>query len=107
MRLKLGFASGVTFALISVVAGCSGSDDNVQPGGDAAVMPMDAADAWVDTGPPCGAPSFLGSAMRSSDGVVTNHPEFQFTKMGGVLDVSTAYFDMLKTPDFNSLAIYG
>jgi hypothetical protein len=111
MRLKLGFSLWVAFALISVFAGCSGSDDagHVQPtdAGDSSVLPGDAADGWVDTGPPCGAPSFLGSAMRSSDGVLTNHPEFHFTKMGGVLDVATAYFDMLKTPDFVSLAIYG
>jgi hypothetical protein len=110
MRLALGFCFAVTCA-----AGC-GSDQagppDTHPGSDAgdASVATDASadgDGWVDTGPPCGAPSFLGPAKRSSEGVLTNHPDFHFTKMGGTLDITTAYFDMLKTPTLNSLAMYG
>src|SRR6476659_3597908 len=110
MRLKLVFC----FAIF--VGACGSSDESapgkVEPGsdaGDASVAAQDGAnaDGWVDTGPPCGAPSFLGPATRSSEGVLTNHPEFHFTKTGGTFDIATAYFDMLKTPTFNSLAMYG
>jgi hypothetical protein len=98
----------------ALLAGC-GSDEAApgpSPGGDAgdgAAPAVDAAngDGWIDTGPPCGAPSFLGPAKRSSEGVLTNYPDFHFTKAGGTLDVATAYFDMLKTPTFNSLAMFG
>jgi hypothetical protein len=115
MRLvEIGFFA--TLVATSIVAGCS--SDEASPGGgppgndagDSSMGPSDAASdggGWVDTGPPCGAPSFLGPAKLSSDGVLTNHPEFHFVKTGGTLDIVTAYFDMLKTPTFNSLAMYG
>jgi hypothetical protein len=110
MRFTLGFFFVATLAAAAFGAGCGsdssqpGSPQSGSDGGDASLADGDAA---VESGPPCGAPSFLGPAGRSSEGVLTNHPEFHFTKTGGTLDVASAYFDMLKTPALNSLAMYG
>jgi hypothetical protein len=116
MRFLLGFGLAAACAAMALVSGCGSSDESPPGGvpsgsdaGDASVVPEGGADGdgWIDTGPSCDVPSFLGPATRSSDGVLTNHPEFHFTKTGGSLDITTAYFDMLKTPTFNSLAMYG
>src|SRR3954451_14733800 len=116
MRFGLSFGFGITFIAAMLGGGC-GSDEagpgGASPGtdgGDASVGSDDAGrdgNGWFDTGPPCGAPSFLGPAKPSAEGVLTNRPDFHFAKTGGTLDIATAYFDLLKTPTFNSLAMLG
>jgi hypothetical protein len=65
------------------------------------------SDGKVETGPTCNLPSALGPVARSSDGILTNHPSFHFAKTGGNLEVTTAYFELTRLGDFNSLVALG
>jgi len=86
------------------VTACGSSNE---PGpGDAGTSGPD-GETGAETTAPCLAPSALGVAGRSSDGVLTSHPAFHFTKTGGNLDIVTAYFELDLLSDFNSLVAWG
>ena len=100
----------ILLGLYALVTTC-GSSDDFGPGDADASGSADASgpdgESGAETTPPCLAPSALGMAGRSSDGVLTNHPMFHFTKTGGNLDIATAYFELTQFADFNSLVAWG
>jgi hypothetical protein len=105
---KRGAASGwdTPLAVVCVMlAAACGSSEGSGPGSDAGMdAPEEEGAADVAR---CTAPTALGPAGRSGEGVLTNHPTFTFAKTGGTLDITTAYFDMLTAPGFTSLSIWG
>ena len=90
--------------LCALVTACGSSDNSAPTGADASGPGVESG---AETTTPCLAPSALGLAARSSDGVLTNHPAFHFTKTGGNLDITSAYFELTVFPDFNSLVAWG
>jgi hypothetical protein len=55
----------------------------------------------------CSAPSVAGTASVSADGVLTNDPQLHFTKLGGDIVITSAYFQLQALPSFNSVQVWG
>jgi hypothetical protein len=51
-------------------------------------------------------PSRTGPVSRTTNGILTNHPQFQFTGTGDLV-ITTAYFLLTRLSSFNSLQIWG
>src|SRR5258708_32441269 len=103
----LGWDTPLAVLCVTLAAACGGSEGSGPgSGGSDAGMDTREEEGAADVAR-CTAPTALGPAGRSGEGVLTNHPTFTFAKTGGTLDITTAYFDMLTAPGFTSLAIWG
>ncbi|HEX9294284.1 MAG TPA: hypothetical protein VF881_00560 [Polyangiaceae bacterium] len=76
--------------------------------GDGGVNGDAAADQATGDGPAtCSVPSVVGSTGHSTEGVLTNHPEFHFVKSSGPFEIASIYLRLDRLPTFNSIRLWG